>query len=87
MLKYLYYGGLAYCGVRDFVNARRWFECVRLAREFVRSLSVVVQCMSVPAAATSAIVVAAYKTWVITSIIVDGKVCDGEAINIPCTKL
>lgn len=29
VLKYLYFGGMAYCGMRDFVNARRWFENVK----------------------------------------------------------
>jgi len=57
VLLYLYYAGMACCGTREFVQARRLFA----------------KCLSVPARVVSAIQLEAYKKWTLVSLIVDGK--------------
>ena len=77
-LTFCYYAGMALCGTRDFVGARRFFARTRRARLSRRAPSAHAQdtraeCMRAPAQAVSAVAVEAYKKFVLVSLIVDGK--------------
>lgn len=57
---------MAYCGLRQFEEARRLFD----------------RCMHTPATAASAVAVAAYKKYVLVSLILDGK-CNTTLPHLP----
>ncbi len=82
-LLYFYYGGMVYIGLKRFRDALESFRVVSVAAAPRRAHSrgyrspvgcLCLQCLIVPAAAVSRIVVEAFKKYALVSIIVHGQV-------------